>query len=322
MKKILIIEDDIDLLENTSDFLKEEGYETITASNGAVGVQKALLHIPDLIICDITMPELDGYQVFKTLQEITSTATIPFIFLTAKVDKEDIRLGMQMGADDYITKPFDFNQLHQAIKTRLEKQDKLLFQNDEKFFTLIDSSFSPSFMYQEHGFVYVNQYLCKLLEYTKEELLNLQITQIVSEEHIILIHEKFQKCLKGIQPSMQFQVNLLTKNKAVQAVDFFGNVIKIRGKVNILGSFNHHNTPSGSNTISLSNIDSTINLSKREYEVLQLICEGYSNNEIAEKLFISNRTVDKHRANLIAKTNSRNTAELVMYAVKNKLIEI
>lgn len=321
MKKILIIEDDTDLLENTSDFLKEEGYETITASNGAVGVQKALLHIPDLIICDITMPKLDGYQVFKTLQEITSTATIPFIFLTAKVDKEDIRLGMQMGADDYITKPFDFNQLHQAIKTRLEKQDKLLFQNDEKFFTLIDSSFSPSFMYQEQGFVHVNQSLCKRLEYTKDEILNLQITQIVSEEHIILVHEKFQKCLKGIQPSMQFQLNLLTKNKNRHAVDFFGNIVKIRGKVNILGSFNYHIMAGSNVNNTANNIEVIMSLSKREYEVLQLICEGYSNNEIAEKLYISNRTVDKHRANLIAKTNSRNTAELVMYAVKNKLIE-
>jgi DNA-binding response OmpR family regulator len=122
--KILIIEDNEDIRESTAEILSLAGYEVITASNGKFGVEMAQKEIPSLIICDIMMPELDGYGVLYLLEKMPQTAVIPFIFLTAKVERSDMRKGMEMGADDYLTKPFDDIELLSAVESRLNKKDK------------------------------------------------------------------------------------------------------------------------------------------------------------------------------------------------------
>ena len=121
MKKILLIEDNPDVRENTSEILTLAGYDVKTAPNGKVGVELAQKEKPDLIVCDIMMPELDGYGVLHILNKKEETASIPFIFLTAKTEKTDIRKGMNLGADDYLTKPFDDTDLLNAIEARLRK---------------------------------------------------------------------------------------------------------------------------------------------------------------------------------------------------------
>jgi CRP-like cAMP-binding protein/CheY-like chemotaxis protein len=121
MKKILLIEDNAEVRENTQEILDLAGYSVLTAPNGKVGVDLAQRENPDLIICDIMMPELDGYGVLHILNKKTETAGIPFIFLTAKTEKTDIRKGMNLGADDYLTKPFDDTDLLNAIEARLRK---------------------------------------------------------------------------------------------------------------------------------------------------------------------------------------------------------
>ncbi len=125
MKKILIIEDNEDIRENIAELLELSDYEALTAEDGKVGVEKAVEHLPDLIICDIMMPELDGYGVLHILGKKKETAAIPFIFLTAKAERSDLRKGMILGADDYITKPFDDTELLEAIEVRLKKQEAL-----------------------------------------------------------------------------------------------------------------------------------------------------------------------------------------------------
>lgn len=121
MKKILVIEDNLDVRENTCEILELSGYDVYSAENGKSGVQKALEALPDIIICDIMMPVLDGYGTLKVLQKNPKTAHIPFIFLTAKAEKGDFRKGMNMGADDYISKPFTDLELLEAIEIRLSK---------------------------------------------------------------------------------------------------------------------------------------------------------------------------------------------------------
>ncbi len=121
MKKILLIEDHPEIRENTSEILSLANYEVITAENGKVGVKLATEKNPDLIICDIMMPELDGYGVLHILNKHPHTAQIPFIFLTAKTERSDLRKGMGLGADDYLTKPFDDNELLNAVEARLRK---------------------------------------------------------------------------------------------------------------------------------------------------------------------------------------------------------
>lgn len=120
--KILIIEDNLDIREGTAEILELAGYDVLTAQNGKTGVELAQNNQPDLIICDIMMPELDGYGVLYLLGKNPETASIPFIFLTAKAERIDLRKGMEMGADDYLTKPFDDIELLNAIESRLKKR--------------------------------------------------------------------------------------------------------------------------------------------------------------------------------------------------------
>jgi len=123
MKTILLIEDNLDVRENIAEILELANYHVLSAENGKIGIELAKKHTPDLIICDIMMPELDGYGVIHVLSKIPETAVIPFIFLTAKTEKTDIRKGMNLGADDYLTKPFDDLELLDAVEMRLKKND-------------------------------------------------------------------------------------------------------------------------------------------------------------------------------------------------------
>lgn len=122
MNKILLIEDETSVRENILDLLEAEGFETISAPNGKVGIDLALSEAPDLILCDLMMPEVDGYGVLQKLRQEAVTSTIPFIFLTAKSTRTDFRQGMDLGADDYLTKPFTRAELLGAINSRLDKQ--------------------------------------------------------------------------------------------------------------------------------------------------------------------------------------------------------
>lgn len=125
MTKILIIEDNKEIRENTEELLTLARYDVKTAENGRVGVDIAIKERPDLIICDIMMPELDGYGVLHILSKRNDTASIPFIFLTALTERTEVRKGMEMGADDYLTKPFDDAELLNAIEARLRKHNAI-----------------------------------------------------------------------------------------------------------------------------------------------------------------------------------------------------
>lgn len=125
MKKILLIEDNKDVRENTAEILQLAKYNVITAKNGKEGVELAQKEKPDLIICDIMMPVLDGHGTLHLLSKNEETSSIPFIFLTAKAERSDFRKGMEMGADDYLTKPFDDVELLNAIESRLKKNEIL-----------------------------------------------------------------------------------------------------------------------------------------------------------------------------------------------------
>ena len=125
MKKILVIEDNLEVRENLAEILELSGYAVATAENGKIGVQAARQEKPDLILCDVMMPELDGFGVLRILDQNPQTADVPFVFLTAKAEKDDFRKGMNLGADDYITKPFDDVELLDAIQMRLKKSERI-----------------------------------------------------------------------------------------------------------------------------------------------------------------------------------------------------
>lgn len=121
MKTILLIEDNEALRENTAEILELAGYHVVTAENGKIGIEQALAQKPDLVVCDIMMPVLDGYGVLHIFNQNPQLSGVPFIFLTAKTERADLRRGMELGADDYLTKPFDETELLSAITSRLNR---------------------------------------------------------------------------------------------------------------------------------------------------------------------------------------------------------
>ena len=126
MKKILVIEDEAPIRQNITELLEAEEYDVFCTDNGIIGALWAQENEPDLIICDIMMPEIDGYEVLKELRKVPSTLLTPFIFLTAMADKNDMRYGMELGADDYLTKPFTLEELLGAIESRLARHEIMM----------------------------------------------------------------------------------------------------------------------------------------------------------------------------------------------------
>ncbi len=132
MKTILLIEDDSALRENTAELLELSGFKVFTAPNGKIGIEKAKNESPNIIICDIMMPEIDGYGVLEAVTSEEKTKHIPFIFLSAKTEHKEIRKGMDLGADDYLTKPFDEEELLSAVESRLAKASILAMRKNSK----------------------------------------------------------------------------------------------------------------------------------------------------------------------------------------------
>jgi len=124
--KILVIEDEDNIRENIQELLEAKGYIVHSASNGKQGVLEAIDFRPHLILCDIMMPKMDGFKVLEYIRKTSTIQNVPFIFLTAKIDRQDIRQGMELGADDYLTKPFTTKDLINAIEARLKKQQKII----------------------------------------------------------------------------------------------------------------------------------------------------------------------------------------------------
>jgi len=170
MKTILLIEDNDDIRNNTAEILELSNYKVIMAENGKIGVEKAIKYKPDLIICDIMMPVLDGYGVLHAVHKNDSIKNTPFIFLTAKTERSDFRKGMELGADDYITKPFDGTELLNAVDSRLKKFDLLkeeLTPDLEGLDHLIQSSFDKNALRSFTEERNINKYKKKQLIYSE-----------------------------------------------------------------------------------------------------------------------------------------------------------
>ncbi|NPD84248.1 response regulator [Lentimicrobium sp. L6] len=143
MKKILVIEDTENVRENIIEILETEDYEVHGAENGRIGLEVAANIQPDLVLCDIMMPEMDGYETLKQMRENVSTSTTPFIFLTAKNTRQDQRAGMELGADDYIPKPFTMEELLGAVSMRLKRSEEFIQKSEEKLNELTKNMGTP-----------------------------------------------------------------------------------------------------------------------------------------------------------------------------------
>ncbi|MDA3779329.1 MAG: response regulator [Bacteroidales bacterium] len=320
MKKVLIITHEKSIHNGTSEYLENSGFDVIHSQNGPMGVQKALEYSPDIILCDSETKGFNGYEVFNTLQQINSTATIPFVLLTTNASYNNIRTVMDLGVDDYIVKPLDNKVILKLINTRIDKQDKIINIADEKFNYLMENSVSGIYIYQDEQLKYINKKFCQILGYTQKELFGINLVNLIFKDDLQIVVEKISKCITGIQKNLLVQFKVICKNQEIVKIKLLGNVIKIRNKKSLIGSIEEikNNKPNGLEYITNPNI----HLTKREIEILLLICTGLSNNEISKKLYISERTVDSHRAHLLSKTNSKNSVRLSVFAIKHGIYKI
>lgn len=354
--KILLIDDDQRLGRTIENVLESNGYDVCYANNGALGIQKAFEYNPDLILCDINMDPIDGYQVYNVLKESLLIDRIPFMFLTGNSDLQDIRFGLNLGVDDYFVKPFDNNNLIGSIEKRLSKYRRFQEIGKQEFNKLFKLSPYGIFLFDGNMVLEVNPAMIKILELDETNLTTYSIHEILHAESIQKIEERIHQCSNGLLSSFSENVILLSKNgqkklalfsvsvyekdlhhplmlglillntenMETEANVYVSEILKILKKENItvtekMGKkltdiFKIHNVKIKKQTTSI--------FSNRENEVLHLSMEGLPIKIIADKLSISNRTVEKHRSSMMGKTNSNNMIEVIIYALRNNLIDI
>lgn len=351
--KILVIEDDPIQSKIIQNILTLEHYDVCVANNGALGIEKAFEYNPDLILCDINMDAVDGYQVYNVLKESSLIDQIPFIFISGNSELNDIRFGLDLGADDYFTKPFNVEVLIQSIARRLYRFNKIKEIGKREFKALFQLSPNGIFLFNEHVILDANPALIKILGFEGDKLASYSIKDIIDPISLRTVEERINRCSKGLLNSFSEMVYLRSRDKNKTEVKLFVSVyekftgyslmiglltlysrldeegfeaevlkaFKIKEVVatELLGKqlmdvFKRHN-------LVLENQSNEF-FSKRETEVLCLSMEGLPTKLIADKLSISDRTVEKHRANLMEKTNSKNIIEVIVFALRNNLIEV
>lgn len=355
--KILVIDDDQRLGRTIKNLLSTHGYEVCYANSGALGIQKAFESTPDLILCDIRMEHVDGYHVFKVLKDSALIDHVPFIFLTGSSELEDIRHGMDLGADDYFIKPFNNDDLIRSIENRLTKFKKLKEFGRRDFKALFKLAPNGIFIFDQSSIMDANPVFLKMMELDLDEILQLGMETIFEINALPGIKEKIQHCLDGTIEGFKERVTLISKSGQqietcifISVYDSLSEVPAMIGQVTLPGDHprkldqghlgaevlkilkGEHIQITQSLCDKLSGVFKVHNenthapnpnlFSKREIEVLCLSMQGLPMKMIADKLSISDRTVEKHREKLMDKTGTNNIVEVIVYALRNNLIEI
>ena len=216
-KIVLLIEDDPIVRENTSEILELAGYEVFTAENGKKGVEMAKEVVPNIIICDILMPELDGYGVLQIISNLPQLQHIPFIFLTAKSHHEDLRKGMELGADDYINKPFEESELLRAIEIRLKRTES--FENKQQFSSTKTNVQEKSLKKIKNFDQFLNQK--KVYTYLKNETIYCEGNQ---SNHIFLIKKGLVKVYKMNELGKELITGIFSNNQYFGYTSFIKNL--------------------------------------------------------------------------------------------------
>ena len=197
MNTILIVEDEPQIRKNIQQILDLEGFATITAEDGLEGLDMVEKHQPDMIICDVMMPNLDGYGLIEALRQKPSTADIPLIFLTAKAENRDLRQGMDLGADDYLIKPFKADELIRAISTRFEKRQvltqryKTQIETQVQQLAAIEATIDGIAILRDNKFIFLNKAHIQMFGYdTAEELIGKYWTELYKLDEIARIEQK------------------------------------------------------------------------------------------------------------------------------------
>jgi DNA-binding response OmpR family regulator len=223
MEKILVIEDEAAVRENLAEILQLAQYEVVVASDGVQGIELTRQHHPDLIICDVMMPKMDGFEVLETLQADPELATIPLIFLTALADGQHLREGMDLGADDYLTKPFELNELLISINSRLRKHNYINQQIEkEKIHVQALNNLAKTqikTVYEiEKSLIIKDKFITKLIEKHQTSILDLEdiLAKLHQQHHDSEFSLEFTESLLPLQNHIQQQKKLLNDVLIIQ----------------------------------------------------------------------------------------------------------
>lgn len=335
-KVILVIDDDLSTGRTLKNLLTANNYIAIVAKSGAEGIQKAFELIPDLILCAINMRPIGGFQVIKTLKKDSTTQQVPFVFLTMCTDIGNIRLAMQMGAGDYIVKPFNNGDLIESIKIIIEKNDLIVEQRLKEFYTLMHIVPYSIIVFEEDGILNFHDSTLELLGFDRADLLGKPFTELVAKEERDQAAAALRRIFLGNAGHGKMDLILKRKDdKEMEVEVVYFQTFHFKAKPHFFGIIKpklnkqlaeagrkyaemERNQEDGTEIVA----DFSFLLSRREREVLELSCQGLLIKEIAEKLFISNRTVEKHRASIMAKTGARNIVEAIIFLIKKQQIAI
>jgi len=353
--KILVIEDDQRFARTIKNVLSQHGFDVCCTNNGATGIQKAFEYNPDLILCDIKMDPIDGYQVYNVLKESSLIDRIPFMFLTGHSDLEDIRFGLDLGVDDYFVKPFNNNDLIKSIENRLAKFRKLTEIGRREFKALFQLAPNGIFLFNGSTLFNANPALLKMLELEQNAITSLTINDILDEFSYHKIADRIERCSHRLLDSFNEDITLVSKTgiktdvtisvSVYEKYSGYSLMIGLVTPVNKRNAENEYFITDVLNILKRENVvvseslgekltdvfrQHNINMktqkneyfSSRENEILCLSMEGLPIKMIADKLQISDRTVEKHRSRLMEKTRSNNMIEVIIYALKNNLVEI
>lgn len=342
--KILVIDDDVILLRRIDTLLTANGYDVITAKNGGDGIRMAFEKQPDIILCDILMPGVGGYNVFDILRKACVVYSTPFVFISAQNEMSEVRNGMLLGADDFIIKPFDDSDLLNTIAGRLQKNQRLKGLILEDLRRVLNFSTDGLFLSMHDELVEVNSSLCHLLGYEEEELKGKTIFDFLDSPEADDFRSWLEQVKKGISSEFKKFIRLKTKhgivNGSFSAVPVKGYLIakatvmgvfqSVSSSHKEMGALDHPGADYDHDIVEVelnleerfNNTKPEIELSKREKEVLSLSCAGLTIKEVADKLYISDRTVEKYRSTLMEKFAAKNFIEVSLIAIKLNLIKI
>jgi len=355
-KKILVIEDDQNLGHTIQNILTLHHYDVSYATNGASGIQKAFHYNPDIILCDINMDPVNGYQVYKVLEESSILNRIPFIFITGNSDIDRIRFGMSLGADDYIVKPFKNDDLIQSIEKRLEKFQTMRDEANLEFKRLFNISPYGIILFDGSKIVKANPAFLNKIDYELTSFDEMRIDNFLNEVDLQKLKLKISENRSEKSEIFNDEITLETKigqrlqlNLIVSEFEKFSNYTLYIGlfveKLNSVIPSESQYADEVQNLLKRENIrisealgekitnifkQKTINCNcqnntfytKRENQVLCLSMEGLPIKLIADRLDISDRTVEKYRTKLMEKSGANNMIEVIVFALKKGLIEI
>jgi len=355
-KKILVIDDDQFIGVTLKRILSFNGYEVCTADNGASGIEKIFEYNPDLILCDVMMNPIDGYEVLKILKDNSLNYRTPFVFISGNSSISEVRFGMELGADDYLVKPIKTDELITSVENQFNKYASLLDIGNKRFRALFELSPNYIFIFDGYCFFDVNSSFAEFFRIDSQYITSHTIKEILDPTSYESIKDQIRRCKMGILERFDELVTIFLPDGSKQDMTLYvSRSEKNVGFSLLLGllitrstidpQFDHNKllkellltlreeniTVSNrltqklsrlvNNVVHCRKIDKNNFFTNREIEVLQLSIEGSSIKQISEKLQISNRTVEQHQAQLMEKTNSNTMIEVMIFAIKNDIVK-